>query len=60
MTLERDRPQCHGLMEYRQKSPVLSAVDVNSREPRDRLRYMSGWFCSDPRCEYRQLARPRG
>jgi hypothetical protein len=45
-------------MEYRHKSPVLSAVEV-SREPRDRLRYVSGWFCSDPECEYQELARPR-
>jgi hypothetical protein len=49
-------PQCRGLMEYRHKSPVLSALDPNSREPRDRLRYVSGWFCSDPACDYRELA----
>ena len=29
---ERTCPQCHGLMEYRQKSPALSAVDVSGRE----------------------------
>jgi two-component system chemotaxis response regulator CheY len=52
---ERTCPHCRGLMEYRHKSPVLSAVDVNSREPRDRLRYVSGWFCSDPACEYHEL-----
>jgi CheY-like chemotaxis protein len=53
-------PQCRGLMEYRHKSPVLSALDPNSREPRDRLRYVSGWFCSDPACDYRELAQFRG
>ena len=57
---ERTCPQCRGLMEYRHKSPVLSAVVVNSRGPRYRLRYMSGWFCTDPACEYQELARPRG
>jgi hypothetical protein len=57
---ERTCPHCRGLMEYRHKSPVLSAVDVNSREPRDRLRYVSGWFCSDPACEYQQLDQLRG
>ena len=57
---ERTCPQCRGLMEYRHKSPVLVAVDLNSRESRDRLRYVSGWFCSDPACEYQELARPRG
>jgi two-component system, chemotaxis family, chemotaxis protein CheY len=51
---ERTCPQCRGLMEYRHKSPVLSAVEENSREPRDRLRYVSGWFCSDPACEYQE------
>jgi CheY-like chemotaxis protein len=53
-------PQCRGLMEYRHKSRVLSALDPNSREPRDRLRYVSGWFCSDPACDYRELAQFRG
>ena len=57
---ERTCPQCRGLMEYRHKSPVLSALDPNSREPRDRLRYVSGWFCSDPACDYRELAQFRG
>jgi two-component system chemotaxis response regulator CheY len=56
---ERTCPQCRGLMEYRHRSPVFSAVEVNSREPQDRLRYVSGWFCTDPACEYLELARPR-
>jgi hypothetical protein len=55
----RTCPQCRGLMEYRHKSPVLSA-EQDSREPQDRLRYVSGWFCSDPACEYQELARHRG
>jgi CheY-like chemotaxis protein len=57
---DRTCPQCGGLMEYRHKSPVLLAVDVNRREPRDRLRYVSGWFCTDPACEHEELAWPRG
>lgn len=57
---ERTCPQCRGRMEYRQKSPILSAVDPNNREPRERLRYVSGWFCSDPACEYQELAHPTG
>ena len=48
---KRTCPQCRGLMEYRHRSPIVSAVDLNSREPRERLRYVSGWFCSDPACE---------
>ena len=57
---ERTRPQCSGLMEYRQRSPILSAVDPNSRERRERLRYVSGWFCSDPACDYQELALSTG
>jgi CheY-like chemotaxis protein len=53
----RTCPQCRGLLEYRRKWPVLSAVEPDRREPRDRLRYVSGWFCSDPACEYQELAR---
>ena len=53
---DRRCPQCRGLLEYRQKWPVLSAVEPDRREPRDRLRYVSGWFCSDPACEYQELA----
>jgi DNA-binding response OmpR family regulator len=57
---ERTCPQCCGLMEYRHRSPLLSAVDPNSREPRERLRYVSGWFCSDPACDYQELAQSTG
>ena len=55
---DRTCPQCRGLMEYRHRSPVLSA-EQDSGEPQDRLRYVSGWFCSDPACEYQELARSR-
>jgi len=55
---DRTCPQCCGVMEYRHKSPVLSA-EQDSREPQDLLRYVSGWFCSDPACEYRELARSK-
>lgn len=55
---DRTCPQCCGVMEYRHKSPVLSA-EQDSREPQDRLRYVSGWFCSDPACEYLELAQSR-
>ena len=53
---DRTCPQCRGLLEYRQK-PVLSALEPDRREPRDRLRYVSGWFCSDPACEYQESVR---
>ena len=56
---ERTCPHCRGPMKYRHRWPVLSAVEVNSREPQDRLRYVSGWFCTDPACEYQELAATR-
>jgi CheY-like chemotaxis protein len=57
---ERMCPLCSGAMEYRDKWPVLSPVDPNSRKPRERLRYVSGWFCSDQECGYQELARRTG
>lgn len=57
---ERRCPHCRGRMEYRHKSPVLSAMERNSRTPKDRLCYVSGWFCSDPTCDYRGVAQFRG
>ena len=57
---ERTCPQCSGVMEYRHKTPVLSMIDPNSRVPRERLRYVSGWFCSDQECGYQKLARDTG
>ena len=56
----RTCPQCSGVMKYRHKSPVLSVIELNTREPRERLRYVSGWFCSDPACGYQQLAQRTG
>jgi two-component system, chemotaxis family, chemotaxis protein CheY len=56
---QRTCPHCRRPMKYRQRWPVLSAVDVNSRGPHDRLRYVSGWFCTDPTCEYQELAPTR-
>jgi two-component system, chemotaxis family, chemotaxis protein CheY len=57
---ERTCPQCSGVMEYRHKAPVLSAVDPNRRVPRERLSYVSGWFCCDKDCGYQELARRTG
>jgi hypothetical protein len=52
----RTCPQCREVLEYRQKSPVLSVADPSDRQPRERLRYVSGWFCNNAACEYRVLA----
>jgi CheY-like chemotaxis protein len=52
----RTCPQCRGRLEYRRKSPVLSVAEPTDRQPRERLRYVSGWFCNNVACEYRELA----
>ena len=52
----RTCPQCREVLEYRQKSPVLSVAGPNDRQPRERLCYVSGWFCNNAACEYRELA----
>ena len=33
-----------------------SAAPVSGSRPRERLRYVSGWFCNNAACEYRELA----
>jgi hypothetical protein len=38
----------------------FSVVEPNTREPRERLRCVSGWFCSDRECGYQELARRTG
>jgi hypothetical protein len=35
----------------------LAVAEPNDRQPRERLRYVSGWFCNNATCEYRELAR---
>ena len=56
---ERTCPQCRGLMECRHRSPILSAAaEPNNREPPERLRYVSGWFCSDRRASTRSWRTP--
>jgi two-component system, chemotaxis family, chemotaxis protein CheY len=53
---QRTCPQCRELLEYRPRSPVLSVAEPNDRQARERLRYVSGWFCNNATCEYRELA----
>ena len=47
---------CGGPVVYRERWPML-ASDV-TQEPlgRERLRYVSGWFCMNPDCEHYQLS----
>jgi DNA-binding response OmpR family regulator len=52
----RTCPQCRERLEYRHKSPVLAVGEPNDRQPRERLLYVSGWFCNNATCDYRELA----
>jgi CheY-like chemotaxis protein len=52
-------PQCVGILTYRRRWPTLAITrDVPShQERRERLRYEAGWFCTNPGCDYLELAR---
>jgi len=51
-------PQCVGILTYRHRWPMLTATlpAPGPREGRERLRYGSGWFCTNPACDYLELA----
>jgi CheY-like chemotaxis protein len=51
-------PRCDGIVVYRERWPVITPGSVRPSIGADRLRYVSGWFCMNPACEY-QLARER-
>jgi CheY-like chemotaxis protein len=53
---DRTCPECRATLEYRRNWPVLTVPDANVRRPQERLRYVSGWFCRNARCAYRDLA----
>jgi hypothetical protein len=50
---------CPQVVDYGISAQVASLSEVIGREPRERLRYVSGWFRRDPACEYQELAEPR-
>ena len=52
LTCEGTCPECGATLVYRQKTPILTVRDPNARKPHERLRYVSGWFCSNTPCEY--------
>jgi CheY-like chemotaxis protein len=56
-TVDRNCPQCLELLEYRDRWPILSTrvPTATSRGSRERLRYESGWFCTNPACEFCEL-----
>ena len=42
---------CGGAVVYRQRWPMLASDVTQEAIGRERLRYMSGWFCTNPDCE---------
>jgi CheY-like chemotaxis protein len=56
-SLESPCPSCGAAVAYRDRCPVLvlqPAAPING-DPRERLRYVAGWFCTNPSCEYCEL-----
>jgi CheY-like chemotaxis protein len=48
-------PACDGRVVYRERSPVLiSDLAQSVVVGRERMRYVSGWFCTNPACDYYQ------
>jgi DNA-binding response OmpR family regulator len=46
-------PACDGPVVYRERSPVLTSDFARSGDVgRERMRYVSGWFCTNPACDY--------
>jgi CheY-like chemotaxis protein len=53
-------PCCAGTVVYRERWPVLASDVTQEVIGRERLRYVSGWFCTNPHCEhYQQSRQPR-
>lgn len=50
-------PSCDGTMLYRERWPVLASVSARAAIGGERMRYVSGWFCMNPACDYHQLTR---
>ena len=48
---------CGGTIVYRERWPVLESDVMQEAVGRERLRYVSGWFCINPACDHYQLTR---
>jgi CheY-like chemotaxis protein len=53
-SLESLCPWCGAAVAYRDRAPILVSQPVapGNGDRRERLRYMAGWFCTNPSCEY--------
>jgi len=61
-SLESPCPSCGAAVAYRDRCPVLALPPVApvDGDRRERLRYVAGWFCTNPSCEYYELSSSRG
>jgi DNA-binding response OmpR family regulator len=50
-------PCCDETLVYRERWPVLTSDSARAVIGGERMRYVSGWFCMNPGCDYRQLTR---
>jgi|SoiMetStandDraft_2_1073263.scaffolds.fasta_scaffold117845_2 CheY-like chemotaxis protein len=48
---------CGGTVVYRERWPMLASDVTQEAIGRERLRYVSGWFCMNPACDHYQLSR---
>lgn len=60
LTNERVCPWCHSNVIYRERWPDLTSDCASASVDRERLRYVAGWFCTDPTCDYRRLSEESG
>jgi CheY-like chemotaxis protein len=51
---DRSCPSCGGLMVSRERWPALMNKHRPAAygDPRERLQYVAGWFCTNPSCDY--------
>ena len=45
-------PKCDGPITYREHWPILTSDHERSTNGRERIRYVAGWFCTNPVCGY--------
>ena len=55
LTNERGCPSCQSNVIYRERWPILNSDCASATGDRERLRYVEGWFCTNPACDYRRL-----
>jgi CheY-like chemotaxis protein len=48
-------PSCDGTVVYRERWPVLASNLARAAIGIERMRYVSGWFCTNASCDYYQL-----